>query len=130
MKKIKNNIITITAMILLSNPLNAKVIHIQDELHIKTKHEHNHSCAVKEELDKKNIQRAARKRLWMLVQRKKIDASWLKVPIVSTDKKKFGHLVEWVVILEDLNVKNEKKQQIYIFVDFYGHVTGVNYIGK
>ena len=129
MKKLINNIFMVTIIVLITNPLYAKERHALDELHIETKHEHNHSCAAKEELSKKNIQRAARKRLWMLVQEKKIDASWLEVPIVSTDKKKFEENIEWVVIYRDLNIENKKKQNIYIFVDFYGHVVGVNYIG-
>lgn len=70
------------------------------------------------------------KRLWMLVQTKKIDASWLEVPIVSTDKKQFVDKVEWVVNYQNLNVQDLAKQNIYIFVDFYGHVQGVNYIGR
>jgi len=119
----------IIVMVLMVSSLYAKEKHTQDELHIQTKHEHTHSCAAKEELSKKGIQRAARKRLWMLVQEKKIDASWLEVPIVSTDKKKFEENIEWVVIYRDLNIENKKKQNIYIFVDFYGHVVGVNYIG-
>jgi len=130
MKKLRNNIFTIMAIVLITNPLYAKVIHDKDELHMKTKHEHNHSCAPKEELPKKDIQRAARTRLWMLSKNKKIANSWLNVPIVSTDKKKFEENVEWVVNYRDLNVVNEKKQNIYIFVDLFGHVQGVNYTGK
>ena len=122
--------IIMIAILLIINPLYAKEKHIQDELHIQTKHEHTHSCAAKEELSKKDIQRAARKRLWMLVQNKKIDASWLEIPIVSTDKKKFVYKVEWVVNYRDLSITDKKKQNIYFFVDLYGHVTGVNYIGK
>jgi len=122
----------ITAIIVMINPLYAKVIHtnIQDELYIKTKHEHNHSCSAKVDLSKKDIQRAARKRVWILVQAKTISASWLEVPIVSTDKKKFQENVEWVVNYRNLNVKDKKKQNIYIFVDFYGHVLGANYDGQ
>lgn len=120
----------IIVMVLMVSSLYAKEKHTQDELHIQTKHEHTHSCAAKEELSKKGIQRAARKRLWMLVQQKKLDASWLEIPIVGTDKKKFTYKVEWVVIYRDLSIKDKKKQNVYIFVDLYGHVTGVNYIGK
>jgi len=105
-------------------------VHTQDELHIQVKHEHNHSCAAKVELSKKDIQRAARKRLWVLTQEKKIPVSWLEVPIVSTDKKLFVDKVEWVVNYQDLNVKNKTKQNVYIFVDLYGHVMGANYTGK
>jgi hypothetical protein len=132
MKKLINKLFIITAIVLLTNPLYAKERHALDELHIKVKHEHTHSCSAKEELFKKDIQRAARKRLWMLTQKKKIATSWLEVPIVSTDKKKFMNIrnAEWVVNYRDLNIKNKKKQNIYIFVDLYGHVTGANYIGK
>ena len=132
MKKIISKTLVITAISLITSPLYAQEnkIHTQDELHLKTKHEHNHSCAAKVELSKKDIQRAARKRLWMLTQEKKISTSWLEIPIVSTDKKQFADRVEWVVIYRDLNIKDKKKQNIYIFVDFYGHVMGVNYTGK
>ncbi|MFK5937340.1 MAG: DUF6488 family protein [Sulfurimonas sp.] len=130
-KKISSMIIVI-AISLVTNSLYAQEnkTHTQDELHIQTKHEHNHSCAAKIELSKKDIQRAARKRLWMLTQKKKISASWLEVPIVSTDKKQFADKVEWVVDYRNLNIKDEKKQNIYIFVDYYGHVMGANYTGE
>ena len=130
--KIINNILMVTAITLATNPLYAQEnkTHTQDELHIQVKHEHNHSCAAKVELSKKDIQRAARKRLWVLTQEKKIPVSWLEVPIVSTDKKLFVDKVEWVVNYQDLNVKNKTKRNIYIFVDLYGHVMGANYTGK
>ena len=129
--RIRSKLFIIVAMFLTINPLYAKdYVHDKDELFLKTKHEHNHSCADKEELFKKGIQRAARKRLWMLAQEKKIVASWLEVPIVSTDKKKFGYYVEWVVNLNNPNIKDKSKQNIFIFVDLYGHVKAVNYTGK
>ena len=130
MRNLRNNMFILVAIILLNNPLGAKMIHVKDELFIKTKHEHNHSCAAKVELSKREIQRAARKRLWMLAQNRNITDSWLEVPIMSTNKKKFGYLVEWVVHLQNLSIEDKKKQNIYIFVNLYGHVTGVNYIGK
>lgn len=121
----------IVAMFLTINQLYAKgYAHDKDELYLKTKHEHTHSCAAKEELFKKGIQRAARKRLWMLTQEKKVVASWLEVPIVSTDKKKFGYNVEWVVNLKNSSIEDKNKQNIFIFVDLYGHVKAVNYTGK
>ena len=132
MKKTISKIFISTVIVLTINPLYAQEnkMHTQDELHIQVGHEHNHSCAAKVELSKKDIQRAARKRLWMLTQEKKISASWLEIPIVSTDKKQFADKVEWVVNYRDLNVKDKKKQNIYIFVDFYGHVVGANYTGE
>jgi hypothetical protein len=130
MKTIQNALLLITTMIFISNPLFAHEKHTQDELHIKTKYEHNHSCSAKIELSKKDIQRSARKRLWMLTQQKKIAVSWLEVPILSSDKKKFVHDVEWVIIFQNLNIKDKNKQNIYIFVGLYGHVTGVNYTGQ
>ena len=132
MERLRNKLFIIITIVLITNSLYAKERHAQDELYIKTKHEHNHSCSAKEELFKKDIQRAARKRLWVLTQKEKISTSWLEVPIVSTDKKKFTNIrdVEWVVNFRDLNVKNKKKQNIYIFVDLYGHVLGANYTGE
>jgi hypothetical protein len=132
MRKILKKALLITTIVVMVNPLYAQEnrVHTQDELHIKAKHEYTHSCAAKIELSKKDIQRAARKRLWMLTQKKKIAASWLNIPILSSDKQKFTHNVEWVIIFQDLNVKEKKKQNIYIFVDLYGHVMGSNYTGK
>ncbi len=132
MKIFKYNLFVIAISLFITNSLYAKVVHTnpQDELFIKTKHEHTHSCAAREDYSKKNIQRAARKRLWTLVQEKKIAASWLEVPIKSTDKKQFEENVDWVVIFQDKNIQDASKQNIYIFVDFYGHVLGANYDGK
>jgi len=132
MKKIISHTFIIATLILTTNSLYAKTesTHIQDELSIKTKHEHNHSCAAKMELSKKDIQRAARKRLWMLTQEKKIAISWLEVPIINSDKKVFTHDIEWVINYKNSNIKDVNKQNIYIFVDLYGHILGANYNGK
>jgi hypothetical protein len=132
MKKMFKNLLIITALILTTNSLYAheKSTHVEGELSLKVKHEHNHSCAAKIELSQKNIQRAARTRLWKLTQEKIIPSSWLEVPIVSSNKKVFTHNIEWIINYRNLNIKDKNRQNIYIFVSLYGHVLAASYTNK
>ena len=125
-------ILLAVALIVTTNPLysHEKSTHIEGALSLKVKHEHNHSCAAKIELSQKNIQRAARKRVWKLTQEKIIPLSWLEAPIVSSNKKVFTHNIEWIINYRNLNEKDVNKQNIYIFVGLYGHVLAASYINK
>lgn len=131
MKKSIRNILIVTAIGLFVNPIYAEYgnTHDNDELYMKNMRKYSTVSYHDKELPKRKIQRAAKVKLWDLVQKKKIPAFWMDTPIVATDKRKFEIEVEWVVQFKDKNTKDKKKEIIYVFVDFYGKVTGVNYTG-
>ena len=130
MKKSIRNIFIVTTMLLMTNPLAYAKEKNMDHDELSTKKDHAHSCFIKTELPKKEIQRAARKKLWTLTQDKKIDSSWLSVPIVSTNKQRLKFEVEWVIHFQNLRVKNKNKQNIYVVVDLYGHGTDASYTSR
>ncbi len=144
MKKLIRNIFIIVAIVFVGNPLYAesghnhshehgdKYIdsHAHDELYVESVKKHSTVCFHEKELPKRKIQRIARVKIWELAFIKKIPELWLDSPIVATDKKKFKYDVEWVIQFKNKDIKDEKKQIIYVFVDFYGQVTGANYIGE
>ncbi|NKQ41290.1 MAG: hypothetical protein HF962_06945 [Sulfurovum sp.] len=61
---------------------------------------------------------------------KKIDKSWLKIAVTKMVKKTFAGKVEWAVVFDNKNIKNEKKKALYIFLNLGADIAGVNYTGK
>ena len=88
-----------------------------------------HSHLVKE-VSKSTIQNSAKQHLLKLVKDEKIDKSWSSTSIAGLKKKLFGQNKEWVVDFKNSQIKDDKKQTLYIFVDLYGKITGANYTGK
>lgn len=88
---------------------------------------HKHS---QKELSKDLAQKEAYKKVQKLVDIKKIEQSWLKAPILDAKKKKFNDHFEWVVSYQNKNIKDTKKQTLYVFVNMHGKITGANYSGK
>ncbi len=92
-------------------------------------HDNGHKHSQKE-LSKDLAQKEAYKKVQELVGIKKIDKSWLKAPLLDAKKKKFNDHLEWVVSYKNENIKDTKKQILYVFVNMYGKITGANYTGK
>ena len=88
---------------------------------------HSHE---RQKVSKSYAQNEATNEINKLVRLNKIDASWLKVPILNTKKKKFKNNMEWVVNFENKSIKDSSKQIIYVFVNLYGEITGVNHSGN
>lgn len=82
------------------------------------------------EVNKDSIKNTANKELTRLVKYGKIDDSWKNRPILNMKKKQFHHNMEWVVSYKNKDIKDTKKQTLYIFVSLYGQITGANYTGK
>ncbi len=98
-------------------------------LYAGANHEHGHEYSQKE-VNKEFAQKEASKKVQNLITAKKIDQSWLKAPILDTKKEKFGDHFEWVVSYKNIDIKDAKKQTLYIFVNMHGKITGANYSGK
>ena len=76
------------------------------------------------------IQRVANKQLMNLIEKEKIEKSWLDTPILNMKKKQFHRNTEWVVSYKNKEIKDQMKQTLYIFVSLYGKVTGANHTGR
>ena len=76
------------------------------------------------------IQRVANKQRMNLIEKEKIEKSWLDTPILNMEKKQFNRNTEWVVSYKNKEIKDQMKQTLYIFVNLYGKVTGANHTGK
>jgi len=63
-----------------------------------------------------------------LVKAKKIDASWSTATYAISEKKRFGHKVEWVVTFT--NDKGVKGKKIFVFLRLSGEFVAVNFTGK
>jgi len=77
-------------------------------------------------LNKTAIIKIAKAEVKRLTMKKKIQKSWKYIPI---SKIKKSHSGDWVISFNNLKTKNTSKQNLYIFIDIYGHIKGSNYTG-
>ena len=77
-------------------------------------------------LNKTAITRIAKAEVKRLTMKKKISKSWKSSPISKINKSNND---DWIVIFNNLKIKNRAKQNLYIFIDVYGQIQGVNYTG-
>ena len=121
--------------------LNASVR--EDEAHHNT-HGHKHSYGIYKQIDdlktrkvvekkvlkKERILEIAKAKLAQLIKDKKISKSYksVKKPVMADTKVRFVH--DYMVVFHNPKIKKKKYQTLYIFVDEYGEVKGVNYTGK
>ena len=97
--------------------------------HATNKHSHGYE-ALKNEITKKAVEEIAKKEVIRLAQKKKIHMSWKTIPISKIGKTHYADSDDWKVAFTNLNIKNKKRQTLYIFVSTRGSVTGANYSGK
>jgi len=78
-------------------------------------------------LNKTAIIKIAKAEIKRLLLRKKIPSSWKGIDILTINKENSS---DWKVIFNNIKVKEKSKQNIYIFIDVYGKMVGINYTGK
>ncbi len=93
-------------------------------------HTHKETVPQKAEFSKTSVKEIAKKEVKRLSIAKKIDSSWLFVPISKMQKTLFGKKQEWVVSFNNPKINDASKQNLYIFIDLYGKLSGANYTGK
>ena len=87
--------------------------------YIKTNFAENNSTVEAEVESKEEVKR--------LTLEKKIPKSWKSIPISKIKKSNSN---DWLVVFNNLKIKDKSKQNLYIFVDLYGHIKGANYTGQ
>ena len=108
------------------SPLYAGSGHNHDHDH---DHGHGHSHE-KVKINEAEAKAIALKQVNHYLNKKKLEKSWLGVPVHNVEQKRFKSGLEWVVSYKNTKVKDPGKQVLYIFVSQYGKLTGANYTGK
>lgn len=89
-----------------------------------------HFDKVKKDLSTQEVKKAAKKEVLRLLVEKKIPKSWRSVPISKIGKTHYGDTDDWVVVFDNMKIKNKKRQTLYIFVSVHGDIRGANYTGN
>ena len=84
----------------------------------------------KSELSESDIKSKATKKVIDLVNKNKIEKSWLKAPVLEVNKKMFKTSEEWVVSFGNESMSDIDKKILYVFLSTGGKITGANYTGK
>ena len=94
-------------------------------------HGHSHRYdAIKNEVSKETVEKAAIQKVQSLVLEKKIHATWKYMPISKIGKTHYGDTDDWVVGFYNKRIKDKKRQTLYIFVSVRGEIRGANYTGN
>lgn len=91
--------------------------------------EHGHSHA-QTPIDQQVAETKAIEIIASLVEREKIDKSWLSRQADSVEKKVFNDNLEWVVTFNNETIADLDKQKLYVFLTINGEYIAANYTGK
>ena len=90
-------------------------------------HGHSHAPAL---VDQVTAEKNADEVIASLVERDKIDKSWLILKASSIEKKEFNGRSEWVVTFNNETIADIDKQTLYVFLTPGGEYVAANYTGK
>ena len=99
-------------------------------LHAKNGYDYYHygnGGSNNKKLNKTAISKIAKAEVKRLSMKKKISKSWNLIPILTVKKSASN---DWLVTFNNSKIKKKSKQNLYIFVDVYGHIQGANYTGR
>ncbi len=65
-----------------------------------------------------------------LVNRNKLDKSWISIAASSVDKITVQDNPEWVVVFVNKNITDADKQTLYVFLTLGGDYIAANFTGK
>ena len=92
-------------------------------------HDHGHGHS-HDPVTKAQAEEIATKTVAKLVNRGKIDESWNAVGVSTSEQKKFGKNMEWVIVFINKQVADPEKQTLYIFLTLTGEYLAANYTGN
>ena len=98
--------------------------------HSHSGHNHVSHDALQKEMTNTAVKKIAKQEVKRLASKKKIAKSWKSMPISKIGRTHHADTNDWVVVFENLKIKNKARQNLYIFVSVYGDVTGANYTGE
>ncbi|TNF27001.1 MAG: hypothetical protein EP319_12615 [Deltaproteobacteria bacterium] len=91
-------------------------------------HSHSHSEKKMKPVSKEEAGLIGKQHVHRLIKNGKIDESWSKSLIGTTEQKTFGKQQEWVVTFD--NEKGKKGKKLYIFLTLSGKFVAANFTGK
>jgi hypothetical protein len=92
-------------------------------------HDHSHSSS-KTKINEAKAKEIAIKVVKKYTLDKKLDKSWENVSIDTIKQQTYQSLPEWVVTFKNQKELNPKRQNLYVFVNQYGEMTGANFTGQ
>jgi len=100
-------------------------------LYASGNHDHGHGHSHdRQKITKSYAQNKATKEIKILIQLGKLDKNWMNIPILNMTQKKYNNEMEWVISYKNNTIKDAKKQNLYVFINLYGEITGVNHSGE
>ena len=87
---------------------------------------HNHKAEITAEESKV----IAMKHIHRLMEKSKLEGGWELALHLSSEKKKFGDKMEWVVQYENKAATAEDKKKLYVFLSTGGNFIAANHTGK
>jgi len=106
-------------------PAHAGSGHSHDKDGGHSNHSHSHSP-----IDSNKAKTKATRMLSSLVKKNVIDKSWEGIQPTKAEKKIFSKGPEWVISFKNDKIKDEAKQNLFIFYSLNGHYIAANYTGK
>ena len=92
-------------------------------------HDHGHSHSYNP-VNQEKASANATEIVAALVKRNKLNESWASVKVASVEKITAQSNPEWVVVFEDKNITDAKKQKLYVFLTLGGDYIAANFTGK
>jgi len=93
-------------------------------------HAHCEHDTLHEEISNTLAKEIATVEVKRLVKEKKVPKSWKSTSVSKIGKTHYGDTNDWVVVFNNPKIKKKSKQNLYIFVNIHGKITGANYTGK
>lgn len=90
-------------------------------------HDHSQGHAAITQVQAESI---ASKNVVKLVDKGKIDKSWLTIKTSKAEKKDFSGKSEWVVVFNNNTIADPEKRTLYIFLSVGGDYLAANHTGK
>lgn len=118
MKKIITKVVVAAILTFVVNPLYGGAGH---------DHSHGHS---KTKINEAKAKEIAVREVKKYTFNGKLDKSWERVSIENTKQQVYKSVPEWVVTFKNQKEPNPKQQNLYVFVNQYGEISGANFTGQ
>jgi hypothetical protein len=92
--------------------------------------DHGPTAPTAEPISEKKASEIATNIVESIIQKRKIDKSWIKVKPAETVKKQFANRQEWVVAFKNPAVDDKSKQTLYVFLSLTGEYLAANFTGS
>ncbi len=92
-------------------------------------HDHSHSSS-KTKISEAKAKEIATGEMKKYVLVGKLDKSWENISIESTKQQVYKSVAEWVFTFKNQKETNPERQNLYVFINQYGEMSGANFTGQ